>query len=132
LPSTAIDVRVRYSECDPMGLAHHSNFPVWFEMARTELLREHGVAYRDIESRGLYFVVARLNIRFRKPARYDDVLRVHVAERPAGGIKLEHAYDVRQVDGTQVVSGESTLVCVDESGRPRAVPDSLVRAAGPE
>jgi acyl-CoA thioester hydrolase len=125
-PGTSIDVRVRYCECDPMGLAHHSNFAVWFEMARTELLREQGATYREVEASGLYFVVARLNVRFRKPARYDDTLSIAVAEQPAGGIKLEHRYMVRDATGALLATGETTLVCVDGDGRPQPVPEALL------
>jgi acyl-CoA thioester hydrolase len=126
LPSATIDVRVRYTECDPMGVAHHSVFAVWFEMARTELLRQQGARYRDVEAEGVYFVVARLNVRFRKPARYDDALAVTVQAEPVGGIKLEHSYGVRREDGTLLATGETTLVCVDADGRPQPVPETVL------
>src|SRR5690348_8539667 len=95
-PESAVDleVRVRYSECDPMGVAHHSAYPVWMEMARTELLRRRGVAYRDLEGHGIFFVVARLSVRYRRPAKYDDLLRVHARVRPSAGVKIEHDYQV--------------------------------------
>ena len=122
---TSIRVRVRYSECDPMQVAHHATYPVWFEVARTELLREQGVAYRDLEAAGVLFVVVRLNVRYRKPARYDDELTIHV-ESPAndGGVKIEHRYEVRRGDEL-LATGESTLACVDEAGKLRRVPESL-------
>jgi len=115
---------VRYNECDPMNLAHHSMHAVWFEMARTELLRVHGITYREVEAAGVYLVVARLNVRFRQPARYDDALTVTVTEQPTGGIKLEHTYEIRR-GGELLATGDTTLVCVDENGRPQAVPDWL-------
>ena len=124
--AAAIDVRVRYCECDPMGVAHHSVFPVWFEMARTELLRRTGASYRDVEASGVYLVVARLNVRYRRPARYDDELTVRVETVPSGGIKLEHRYEVRRGEEL-LATGETTLVCVDEAGKPRAVPEALAR-----
>lgn len=129
-PATSIEVRVRYCECDPMGVAHHANFAVWFEMARTELLRQQGVRYRDVEARGFYFVVARLNTRFRKPARYDDVISIHVRALPVGGIKLDHRYTVRRDDGTLLATGETTLVCVDANNRPIPVPAELTGQNG--
>lgn len=129
--ATAITVRVRYPECDPMGLVHHSVYPVWFEMARTELLRRQGISYRDVEAAGMYFVVARLNLRYRRPARYDDQLTVHVTTAAGSGVKLEHEYDVRR-DGQQLVTGETTLVCVDEHGRPQPLPAQFVQSEGSE
>ena len=61
-------LRVRYIECDPMGFVHHSRYAVWFEMARTELLRQQGLSYADMEKAGTYVVVVHLNIHFKKPA----------------------------------------------------------------
>ena len=71
-----VEVRVRYCECDPMNVAHHSVYPIWMEIARTELLRQCGAAYRDLEASGIFFVVARLSVRYQKSAHYDDVLRI--------------------------------------------------------
>jgi len=124
-----LDVRVRYAECDPMNLAHHAVYPVWFEMARTELLRAQGLAYRDLEASGTYFVVARLSLRYRKPARYDDVLAVTARLASGGRVKIEHAYEVRR-HGLLLCTGQSTLVCVNAAGRPREVPEALVDEAG--
>lgn len=123
----ALDIRVRYVECDPMGLVHHSAYTVWLEMARTELLRQGGVTYRDLEQRGVFFVVARLNLRYRKPARYDDQLTVHAAVSPCARVrsKLDHRYRITR-GSDLVLTGESTIVCVDADGRLRPVPPELV------
>ena len=69
-----ISIRVRYNECDPMGVAHHTAYPVWFEIGRTELLRSSGLAYRDLEADGVFLAVVDLRVRYRAPARYDDVI----------------------------------------------------------
>ena len=66
-----IEVRARYPECDPMGVVHHTVYPVWFEMGRTELLRSVGGSYRDLEEAGALLAVTRLEVRYRAPARYD-------------------------------------------------------------
>lgn len=121
---TSIEVRVRYTECDPMNLAHHGAYPVWLEMARTELLRLRGIAYRDLEAQGIFFVVARLNLRYRKPARYDDELTIHVAVGRTAGVKIEHQYRVCRGD-TLLVTAESTIVCIDGDGKLQPVPEPL-------
>ncbi len=122
--ATTITVRVRYAECDPMGVAHHSAYPVWMEIARTELLREQGFAYRELEERGILFVVARLNVRYRRPARYDDELTLHVESKPTAGVKVEHVYTIHR--GNELVAtAETTLVCVDRDGKLRPVPPDL-------
>ncbi len=71
-----MQVRVRYAETDRMGFLHHSRYFVILEMARTEALREHGLAYRDLEDAGCFLVVAQAECKYRAPARYDDVLTV--------------------------------------------------------
>jgi acyl-CoA thioester hydrolase len=119
-----IELRVRYHECDPMGVAHHSAFPVWFEMGRTELYRESGGAYRELEATGAYLAVVRLNVRYRAPARYDDVLSLETSLTGATRVKLEHSYRLLR-DGQIIATGETTLACVDDSGRLRALPGHL-------
>ena len=129
IENARVKVRVRYHECDPMGVVHHSVYPIWFELARTELLRCQGSAYKDLEAEGVHFVVARLNMRFRRPARYDDVLvvRAEVAGHYANsrsGKTLNHHYSI--IRGEELLaSAESTLVCVDGGGKPRRMPEYL-------
>ncbi|MEM8738622.1 MAG: thioesterase family protein [Planctomycetota bacterium] len=125
LPQITVPVRVRYQECDPMNVAHHSVYPVWFEMARTELLRSFGQAYRDLEAAGVFLVVAKLSIRYRRPARYDDELEITVKSLPTAGVKLEHHYEVRR--GRELLAvADTTLACVGADGRLRPVPDSIL------
>lgn len=125
-PSITVPVRVRYPECDGMGIAHHSVYPVWFEIARTELLRVNGPSYAELERSGLFIVVARLSMSFRRPARYDDELAVTATLTSIGGAKLEHAYQVHRGDEL-LCTGATTLACVDADGKPVRVPETLGR-----
>ena len=122
--SIDIEVRVRYAECDAQNMAHHSVYPVWMEMARTELLRARGMAYRDMEANGVYFVVARMSLRYRLPARYDDVLRVQVKVRHSGAIKIDHDYEIYR-DDELLASGQTTLVCIDTDRKVQRIPKEL-------
>ncbi len=116
-----IEVRVRYSECDPMNVAHHSAYPVWMEIARVEMLRQRGTAYRELEERGIFFVVARLSIRYRRPAKYDDILQVRVSRLPSAGVKVDHEYEIHR--GRELIAtAETTIVCVDRQGKLQPVP----------
>ena len=125
LTSIRVPIRVRYQECDPMTVAHHSVYPVWLEIARTELLRRRGRTYRDLEAAGVYLVVARLSVRYRRPAVYDDALEVEVTSLPTAGVKLEHRY--RILRGQEVLAeAETTLACVDREGRLRPVPADVL------
>ena len=121
---TTIELRVRYAECDPMGVAHHSAYPVWFEMARTELLRQAGSVYAQLEADGLFIVVARLAVNYHRPARYDDVLKVTAALRRSSAAKIEHDYEIHR-GAERLCTGSTVLACVDGAGRVQPVPEAL-------
>lgn len=121
-----IDIRPRYCECDPMGVAHHATFPIWFEMGRTELLRETGVSYRELEAEGVFLAVVRLDVRYKSPARYDDQLILETRLGPVGRVKIEHEYTLRR-DDVVVATGKTTLACLGADGAARLLPDVLAR-----
>jgi acyl-CoA thioester hydrolase len=124
LCETDVEARVRYSECDSMGVAHNSVYAIWMELARTELLRRQGMAYRDLEASGVFFVVARLSVRYHRPARYDEVLRIHVSMAQSHGVKVEHQYQIFRGDEL-LATGATTIVCLDAAGKLRPVPEEL-------
>ena len=129
LATHAIEIRARYPECDPMGVVHHTVYPVWFEMGRTEMLRAIGRTYRDCEEAGVFLAVVDLSVRYRRPARYDDLLRLETELLAAGPVKIRHAYRLLR-DGELLVEGATTLACLDRDGRARAVPEGLLVGAG--
>jgi acyl-CoA thioester hydrolase len=122
--SNEITVRVRYVETDRMGLLHHANYFVYFEMARTELLRQHGISYREIEDAGHFLVIIDINCKFKRPAHYDDLLAVRTTVARVTHVKIVHHYEVLR-DGLLLAEGNSTLACVDKSGKPQALPELL-------
>lgn len=119
-----IQVRVRYAETDRMGLLHHANYVVYFEQARTELLRACGFTYRDMEDSGHFLVVVDLQIKYKRPAQYDDVVTIRTTVEKVTHVKIVHKYEVFR-DGLLLTEGQSTLACVDKAGRPQALPDTL-------
>ena len=119
-----ITIRVRYAETDRMGLLHHANYLVYFEQARTELLRGQGMTYKDLEDRGFLLVLTRVEVRYKRPARYDDLLTLRTSVVRATLVKIEHKYEVWR-DKELLAEGESTLACVDRDGRPQALPEFL-------
>ncbi len=74
--SHKITIVPRYCETDQAGVVHHTVYPIWFEMGRTELLRANGLVYKDLEKAGIYFVVVQLNVKYRRPALYDEKLEL--------------------------------------------------------
>lgn len=121
-----VDVRVRYAEVDAMGVLHHSRYWVYFEMGRTELLRAQGFCYRDLEEAGVLFVVAKCSCQFKQPARYDDELTLHTWITRMGAARIDHAYELkRKSDGAMIATAETTLACVDRTGKIIAIPDGM-------
>jgi acyl-CoA thioester hydrolase len=119
--SDEITVRVRYAETDRMGLLHHANYIIYFELARTEMLRKRGVSYRDIEDGGFFLVMVDIGCKFKRPAYFDDLLTVRTVVERVTHVKIVHRYEVRK-DGVLIAEGHSTLACVDREGRPQALP----------
>jgi acyl-CoA thioester hydrolase len=121
--SHTITIVPRYAETDKGGVVHHSVHPVWFEMGRTELLRANGVAYKDLEKAGVFFVVARLQIKYRQPAEYDEKLELETTCSLVTAGKVEHTYTLRRCrNGVVLAEGASTLACVNSEGKIRRVP----------
>ena len=124
MDSHDIQIRVRYNECDPMGVAHHGAYPAWFEMGRTELLRAQGGSYADMEAGGVLLAVVKLEIRYKAPARYDDVLTLTTTCTKVSHVKIEHAYELRR-DDLVLTTARTTLACLNRDGQPQMLPESL-------
>ena len=126
MPSGEIQIRVRYAEADPMGYLHHAHYFTYFEMGRTELLREQGWSYREIEASGLFIVVVKISCRFHSPARYDELLTLRTRLTRVTRARIEHRYELWR-DETLLTEAESTLACVDRDGRLQPIPEELLR-----
>ncbi|HUG52820.1 MAG TPA: thioesterase family protein [Vicinamibacteria bacterium] len=122
-------IRVRYAETDQMGIAHHAEYFAWFEVGRTDLLRQCGTTYRELEAEGVRLPVIEAAARFLKPALYDDVIEVHTAIAALGGARVGFTYEVRR-QGTEgpLATGLTEHAAVDARGRPRRLPETLRRS----
>jgi acyl-CoA thioester hydrolase len=119
-----ITVRVRYAEADPMGYLHHATYFEYFEMGRTELLRQAGSRYRDLEAAGFLFVVFAVQAKYHRPARYDDELIVRTILERVTRARIDHRYEVHR-DGLLLCEASTTLACVGRDGRPTGIPEEL-------
>ena len=119
------EIRVRYNECDPMGVVHHAIYPVWFEMGRTELLRTQGGSYKEMEADNLFLAVAELRIHYKVSAKYDDELTLVTALSEATRVKLKHSYTLLRGNQT-IATGTTVLACVNEVGNIREIPPSIL------
>lgn len=117
-----IQIRVRYAETDRMGLLHHANYLVYFEQARTELLRDRGMTYRAMEDEGFFLVLSKIELKYKRPAHYDDLLTIKTTVARTTPVRIEHVYQVLR--GTELLAeGSSTLACVDRQGKLQALPE---------
>ena len=107
-----------------MGVAHHSVYPVWFEMGRTELLRSTGISYREFEEEGVFLAVVRLDVRYKQSARYDDDLVLETEITSIGRVKIEHAYRLLREE-VLIATGHTTLACLNSEGAACLLPDRL-------
>ncbi len=120
--------RVRYPETDRMGVAHHSHYLAWFEIGRTELMRDSGCPYGELEeNEGIYFPVIRVEAVYRSSARYDEIVVVSTRLVAVGGATVRFEYTItRDTDGTLLATGMTEHAAVDRTGRPRRLP-AMVR-----
>jgi acyl-CoA thioester hydrolase len=127
-PSCEVRFRVRYAECDPWGNVHHGRYFEYFEAGRIELLRRFGLSYKVCEERDVFFVVNKIECRFRAPARFDDELTLTTTLVRATRARIDHAYQLKR-DGLLLTEATIALACVDKSGRVQAIPDWFPTAA---
>lgn len=125
-------VRVRYAETDQMGVVYYANYFVWFEIGRAEMLRSFGYNYRDMEiADDCYFVVAESKCRYRRPARYDDLLRIRTRVAAATKRTVRFDYEiVHEKSGEVLATGETLHVICDKNGRPKSLPPQYRRSLG--
>ncbi len=119
---STIQFRVRYQETDQMGVVYHANYFTYFEMGRTELLREtSGVSYRDVEASKTKMVVVKAECSYFKPARYDDLLTLKTRVASVSFTTIEHEYRLFR-DDVLLVVGRVLLATVNEQGKVVPVP----------
>lgn len=116
-------VRVRYAETDQMGVVYYANYLVWFEVGRTEWLRDAGSTYRALEAEGWALPVISAHCDYRLGARYDDELEIRTRARLASPARLAFDYDVvRRADAAVVATGYTVHATIDRGGRPVRLP----------
>lgn len=125
-----------------MRVAHHASFVPWLEMARTEALRASGRTYSQMEAQGVFLVVTRLEVAYKRPARYDDVLRIVCRASIAGRARLRHDYRIElaepgdskqeRMGALPLVTASTELASVDRQGRPTPMPQWLVDVVNQE
>jgi acyl-CoA thioester hydrolase len=116
-------IRVRYAETDKMGVVYYAHYFVWFEIGRTEWLRQTGWTYRAMEDEGLALPVIEAHCEYTLGARYDDEIEIRTQARKASAATLAFDYElVRVADRAAIASGSTVHVTIDAAGRPTRLP----------
>jgi acyl-CoA thioester hydrolase len=124
--SSVSTVRVRYAETDKMGVVYYANYFVWFEVGRTDLLRNLGWSYRDMEQDGISLPVIEAHCDYHRPARYDDELDVKTEGRMLSPVRMEFAYQVVSRNGqVPVATGRTVHAALDRAGKPCRLPERV-------
>jgi acyl-CoA thioester hydrolase len=123
------EVRVRYAETDQMGVAYHTNYLVWCEIGRTEYMRRLGLPYAALERQGVFLAVAEAQVRYRAPARYDDIVRIRTRIERLQTRAVTFAYELSRMndgDSIPIASASTRLVAMDGNGGARKLPDDFL------
>lgn len=119
-------VRVRYAETDKMGVVYYANYLVWFEVGRTDLLRESGWNYREMEMEGFGLPVIEASCAYHVSAKYDDEIDIRTTGAMLSPVRVRFTYDVvRAADATRLATGSTVHATVDRHGRPCRLPDRV-------
>jgi len=122
-------IRVRYGETDKMGYVYYGVYPLYFEVGRTELMREFNFPYSKIEEMGIMLPVLSLDIKYLKPAKYDDLLTIKTTLKEIPLARITFFYQVFNQNNELLNEGSTTLVFVDEkTRRPRKAPEDLLNS----
>ena len=122
-------VRVNYSETDQMGVVYHARYLVWLDIARTEHLRHAGMSYRELEEAGLRLAVSEVAVRYRRPARYDDRVRIRCWVRDLASRRIDFGYAVEHAEeGRLLATAFTSLMALDRSMNLARMPETVRRA----
>ena len=123
-------LRVRYAETDKMGVVYHSNYVIWFEVGRVELLRQLGFEYSSMEKEDdCHIPVVDLRVRYKAPALYDDEIVIRTRLANVRSSLLHFAYEVlRANDGTLLATGETMHIIIDNQFQRRSLPEKYMKA----
>jgi acyl-CoA thioester hydrolase len=131
----ATEIRVRYAETDAMGIVHHAVYPIWMELGRSDLLRQLGQSYAEWEVAGIRITVGEIRVKYRAPARYDELVLVRSRVLEAGRRKVVFGYRIER-KGDLLAEGESVHLICGSDGRARVLPEPylalLQKALTPE
>ena len=124
-----VEFRVRYAETDQMKVVHHRNYLVWCELGRTDLMRQLGTSYAEVEKQGIALAVVEASLRYHAPAKYDDLIRVRTTLVDARSRSVTFDYTIENAEtGAKLVSARTTLASINGEGKLVSMPEHLRRS----
>ena len=124
-------IRVRYAETDQMGYVYYGNYATYYEVGRVALMKSIGMSYKELEDSGIMMPVLDYKIKYYKPAFYDDELTLVTYLKQLPKARITFNYEMFNLKGEKINEGETTLVFVNESGRPVAAPEYFQKNIAP-
>ena len=124
-------LRVRYSETDQMGYCYYGNYASFFEVGRVETLRAAGMSYRELEDSGVMLPVSTYNVRYKSPAKYDDLLVVETTISEVSGARITFDYTITCEDRLVATANTVLVFVAKETMRPIAPPESFIKLIEP-
>lgn len=122
-------IRVRYSETDQMGIVYYGNYPQYLEQGRTEWLRNMGFSYRWMEENGIQLPVTELYIKYKAPARYDDIIYITTSLKKIPTFKIEFDYQIHNNEGLLLIDATTTLAFINtKTNKLMRAPSYLIKA----
>jgi acyl-CoA thioester hydrolase len=123
---SAVRHRVNYSETDQMGFVYHANYLIWMDMARTEHLRERGVSYKQLEGQGIFLAVTDVRVRYRQPARYDDLVQVRCWVRDLASRRVIFGYAIERAETDELLAtAETSLIALNHQHGLSRIPEHV-------
>ncbi|MBL1409842.1 acyl-CoA thioesterase [Sphingobacterium faecale] len=125
-------LRVRYAETDQMGYVYYGNYAAFYEVARTEMLRQTGISYKELEDMGVMMPVLEMHSKYLQPAKYDELITIKTIIREKPNVRINFEYEIYNQQGTLLHTGGTQLVFVDmKRNRPCRAPQVFMEKMAP-
>ena len=123
-----MEIKIYYQDTDAGGVVYYANYLTYFERARTEWFAEKGISVKQLADDGTLFVVAHAEADYVSPAKYGETIKIHTHLDAVAGVKIKLSYKIEEKDGRRlIVTGKTTLVCINSNFKPRRIPEEIVR-----
>lgn len=128
MKSVDIEVRVRYSETDQMGIVYYANYFVWFEVGRVEWLRSRDISYKELEEKGILFPVVEAQCQYKYPAKYDDLLIIRTKIKERGRLRFSFEYEIFKKDDMKLMAtGYTTHIAMNKEGKAIKLSNDIIK-----